>query len=80
MLSALFLVFVFLTAACCSGPAVQSVASCPHCGDPHTVIGPDGRSHVTARWTVPDGPLMLPFERVDSDLLVRDDITAAPTR
>jgi hypothetical protein len=33
----------------CAAPADDVVPGCPHCGDPVTVVGKDGRPHVLPR-------------------------------
>lgn len=44
-----WIVAAALTLTGCSSLRDQAVPGCPHCGDPETRIGPDGRTEVVPR-------------------------------
>jgi hypothetical protein len=46
----LSIVVVALAASGCSSLHRWAVPGCPHCGDPVTHVGPDGRAEVVPRW------------------------------
>lgn len=41
---------VALLASGCTSLHKWAVPNCPHCGDPVTRVGPDGRAEVVPRW------------------------------
>ena len=46
---ALAVALVAASLAACAAPRADAVASCPHCGDPFTRVGADGRAEVVPR-------------------------------